>query len=344
MGLLSACGQSRYQTVIPEDVFAPAYKVDDQATAEVQTLFTDQPETSKATYSRTSQTTNGGTASTAGVSASSRAEPVVTRPRVLPVSASPKTRYNCAVAPTTQEQFAAYQHYCTNLLRPSTQAQVAAQPTPANAPSRPVFVARSFNCTMEPQNKAELTFFRARCLAAVAAPIKAPVYTQVAARPTTVVAPAVAVAPAAPQGADQHADAQPADPTASPAGHGRQPAASATDGASSGSCAVFHEFGSAAPADRQFSALDRQLKQHRQRASCASRTGGISALRLQHPAHHAGRARAIQSLLQLSRFLQSLHPSGPVDPCRRSAMRPMIRADRDRGNGRAGHLHRRYRA
>ena len=199
MGLLSACGQSRYQPVIAEDVFASAYKVDDQATAEVQTLFTDQPETSKATYSRTSQTTNGGTASTAGVSASSRAEPVVTRPRVLPVSASPKTRYNCAVAPTTQEQFAAYQHYCTNLLRPSTQAQVAAQPTPANAPSRPVFVARSFNCTMEPQNKAELTFFRARCLAAVAALIKAPVYTQVAARPTTAVAPAVAVAPAAPQ-------------------------------------------------------------------------------------------------------------------------------------------------
>ena len=54
MGLLSACGQSRYQTVIAEDVFAPAYKVDDRATAEVQTLFTDQPETSKATYSRTS--------------------------------------------------------------------------------------------------------------------------------------------------------------------------------------------------------------------------------------------------------------------------------------------------
>ena len=121
MGRLSACGQSRYQPVIAEDVFAPAYKVDDRATAEVQTLFTDQPETSKATYSRTSQTTNGGTASAAG--------------------------------------------------------------------------------------------------------------------------------------------------------HGRQSGACATDGAGSGSCAVFHEFGSAARADRRFSALDRQLKQHRQRAFCASRTG-----------------------------------------------------------------------
>ena len=198
LGLLSACGQSRYQPVMAEDVFAPAYKVDDRATAEVQTLFTDQPATgSKATYSRTAQNTGGTTSSTS--SAAQRAEPVVTRPRVLPVGSSPQTRYNCAVAPTTQEQFAAYQHYCTNLLRPSTQAQVAAQPTPANAPSRPVFVARSFNCTMEPQNKAELTFFRAHCLAAVAAPIKAPVNTQVAARPATAVAPAVAVASAAPQ-------------------------------------------------------------------------------------------------------------------------------------------------
>ena len=198
MGLLSACGQSRYQPVIAEDVFAPAYKVDDRATAEVQTLFTDQPEsTSKATYSRTAQNTSGSASSTS--SASQRAEPVVTRPRVLPVGSSLQTRYNCAVAPTTQEQFAAYQHYCTNLLRPSTRTQVAAQPTPANAPSRPVFVSRSFNCTMEPQNKAELTFFRAHCLAAVAAPIKAPVNTQVAARPTTAVEPAVAVASTAPQ-------------------------------------------------------------------------------------------------------------------------------------------------
>ena len=115
MGLFSACGQSRYQPVIAEDVFAPAYKVDDRATAEVQTLFTDQPEsTSKATYSRTAQNTSGGASSTS--SASQRAEPVVTRPRVLPVGSSPQTRYNCAVAPTTQEQFAAYQHYCTNLL------------------------------------------------------------------------------------------------------------------------------------------------------------------------------------------------------------------------------------
>ena len=66
---------------------------------------------------------------------------------------------------------------------PARKAQVVpAQPTPANAPSRPVFVSRSFNCTMEPQNKAELTFFRAHRLA-VAAPIKAPVNTQVAARP-----------------------------------------------------------------------------------------------------------------------------------------------------------------
>ncbi len=63
MGPLSACGQSRYQPVIAEDVFAPAYKVDDRATAQVQTLFTDQPEsTSKATYSRTVRNT-GGTAS-----------------------------------------------------------------------------------------------------------------------------------------------------------------------------------------------------------------------------------------------------------------------------------------
>ena len=198
MGLLSACGQSRYQPVIAEDVFAPAYKVDDRATAQVQTLFTDQPEsTSKATYSRTAQNT-GGTASSTS-SASTRAEPVVTRPRVLPVGSSPQTRYNCAVAPTTQEQFAAYQRYCTNLLRPSSQAQVAAQPTPANAPSRPVFVSRSFNCTMEPRNKAELTFFRAHCLAAVAAPIKAPVNTQVAAQPTTAVAPTGVTAAAAPQ-------------------------------------------------------------------------------------------------------------------------------------------------
>ena len=61
MGLFSACGQSRYQPVIAEDVFAPAYKVDDRATAEVQTLFTDQPEsTSKATYSRTAQRTQAG--------------------------------------------------------------------------------------------------------------------------------------------------------------------------------------------------------------------------------------------------------------------------------------------
>jgi len=199
MGLFSACGQSRYQPVIAEDVFAPAYKVDDRATAEVQTLFTDQPEsTSKATYSRTAQNTSGGASSTS--SASQRAEPVVTRPRVLPVGSSPQTRYNCAVAPTTQEQFAAYQHYCTNLLRPSTQPQVAAQPTPANAPSRPVFVSRSFNCTMEPRNKAELTFFRAHCLAAVAAPIKAPVNTQVAAQPSTAAAaPARVAAATAPQ-------------------------------------------------------------------------------------------------------------------------------------------------
>ena len=199
MGLFSACGQSRYQPVIAEDVFAPAYKVDDRATAEVQTLFTDQPEsTSKATYSRTAQNTSGGASSTS--SASQRAEPVVTRPRVLPVGSSPQTRYNCAVAPTTQEQFAAYQHYCTNLLRPSSQAQVPAQATPANAPSRPVFVSRSFNCTMEPRNKAELTFFRAHCLAAVAAPIKAPVNTQVAAQPSTAAAaPARVAAATAPQ-------------------------------------------------------------------------------------------------------------------------------------------------
>ena len=194
MGLMSACGQSRYQPVVAENVFAPAHKVDDSATSEVQTLFANQPKSASApTYARTSSPASPSTASGTSATAARGPVPVVTRPRVLPVVGTQQASYNCAVAPTTQAQLAAYQRYCA-VARPS--GQFRATPTPADAPSRPVFVSRSFNCTMEPSNKAELTFFRAHCLAAVAAPIKAPVNTQVAARP---VPQAVSPRTAAPQ-------------------------------------------------------------------------------------------------------------------------------------------------
>lgn len=185
LGLLSACGQSRYQPVIAENVFAPATRVEDPATAEVQNLFANQQAAAGPTYSRSNQPS---------IPPSQAPVPVVTRPQMVPITGKQQPSYNCAVAPTTQAQYEAYQAYCAYAVRQTTRLQ--SEPTPIDAPSRPVFVSRSFDCTMELSNKAELTFFRAHCLAAVAAPIKVPVNTQVAAQPSP--GPMIGVSTAAP--------------------------------------------------------------------------------------------------------------------------------------------------
>jgi len=200
---LSACGQSRNEDVIAEDIFAPAVGTDDVAIDTVQTVFDDPfaPEAQLITDAGG----NGGEfdpfldEQTALTDASVPVVPVMTAPvfeETMPpqmqYAEAPQMQYaqpqapsfNCGIAPSSKSQLMMFRQYCGGIApQGGGFGGQAPQIMGANDPAQQVFMSQGFDCSRNPSSKAELAFFRANCLQNVGAPISAPAGAPVAIEP-----------------------------------------------------------------------------------------------------------------------------------------------------------------
>lgn len=190
---LAACGQSRNQDVVAEDIFAPAVETDDVAIDTVQTVF-DDPFAAEAQL--ITDAGDGGELDpfiqqqTALTDATVPVVPVMTAPvyqEQMPVVQQPiiqqPPQFNCGIAPTSKSQLMMFRQYCGGIAPQGGGFGGQGGLSGVGAPAQQVFMSPSFDCGMSPSSKAELAYFRANCLGAVAAPIAAPQSAPVAIEP-----------------------------------------------------------------------------------------------------------------------------------------------------------------
>ena len=219
---LSAYGQSRNEDVVAEDIFAPASDSGDDAIDDIQTVF-DDPFVDEAQLVTDAlpddfggeldplidqafaddpfaddpfaddpfaddpfaddlfmQEETGMTSGTVSIN------PVVNQPvyqqALSPQFQSGQPAFNCAMTPSSKSQLMLFHQYCGGVA-PSHGGGAAPQVFGANNPAQQVFFSQGFDCSQNPNSKAELAYYRANCLSQVAAPIVAPEVVPVAVEP-----------------------------------------------------------------------------------------------------------------------------------------------------------------
>lgn len=200
---LAACGMSRHQDVVAEDIFAPAVGTDDAAIDSVQTIFDDPfaPEAQLITDTAQRDASGGELdpfvqERTELTDATVEVIPVASAPIYQPqmpviqqVAVTPQSgAFNCAVAPTSKSKLMMFRQACGGIAPQGAGYQSGgyqAEDSLAGIgqPAQQVFMSPSFDCAMNPSSKAELAYFRANCLAAVSAPVPAPARSRVAVEP-----------------------------------------------------------------------------------------------------------------------------------------------------------------
>lgn len=217
---LSACGQSRNDDVIAEDIFAPASDTGDDAIDDIQTVF-DDPFADEAQLITDTLSSDLGseldplidqayaddpftddpfaddpfaddvfmdeqTGLTSGMVAIS---PVVNQPiyqQAMPVNyQTGQGTFDCRMTPSSKSQLMLFRQYCGGIAPSGAgyESDTGPRVYGSNAPAQQVFFSPDFDCSQNPRSKAELAFYRANCLSQVAAPIVAPEVVPVAVAP-----------------------------------------------------------------------------------------------------------------------------------------------------------------
>ncbi len=210
---LSACGQSRNEDVVADDIFAPASDTGDDSIDDIQTVF-DDPFADEANLVTDAFPSDLGSEldplidqayaddtfaddpfaddpflaeETGMTSGSVSIVPVVNQPiyqQAMPVGFhSGAGTFNCSMTPSSKSQLMLFRQYCGGVAPSGYDDDTGPRVYGANEPAQQVFFSPDFDCSQNPRSKAELAFYRANCLSNIGAPIVSPEVVPVAVAP-----------------------------------------------------------------------------------------------------------------------------------------------------------------